>query len=96
MDMEAFYIPRTLDEPARLLFWSIDEAGILLSPTFLGIILGYAAIGMLVGFIAFFAWKRVKGSNKANYIMYSAYWYLPSKMLRLKKTPPSHFRIFLG
>ena len=95
-DLEAFYIPRTLDAPTRWLFWSIDEAFMILLPFGMGLILHYVVFGSIIGLSAFIIWRRVKGKNQMNLILYLVYWYCPSGLLRLKKTPPSYNRVFLG
>jgi type IV conjugative transfer system protein TraL len=77
-DMETYYIPSSLDAPSRLLFWSIDEACVMLTPMIIGITLGYTVTGMILGLIAFLSWRRIKGINKINHIIYLAYWMLPS------------------
>ncbi len=94
-DIQAYYIPKNLDEPARWLFWSMDEAMILLFPIGMGIILGFTFWGFVLAAAAFFGWKRVKGRNQANLMIYMAYWYLPSSIMKLKYTPPSYHRMFL-
>ncbi|MCE2993408.1 MAG: type IV conjugative transfer system protein TraL [Alphaproteobacteria bacterium] len=93
-NLEEFYIPRTLDEPAKILFWPYDEGLVLLAPIGLGIILGYNLFGMISGLALFIGWRKLKGSNQSNYIIGLAYWYLPPWFIKFKKTPPSHYRIF--
>lgn len=93
-NLEEFYIPRTLDEPAKILLWSYDEGIMLLAPIGFGIIFGYTLAGMIVGLSLFIFWRRLKGRNQSNYILALAYWYLPAGLIQFKKTPPSHNRIF--
>lgn len=92
-DLEAFYIPKTLDAPTRWLFWSVDDALAMMIPFWFGVFLHHVGIGTIVALSAFILWRRIKGRNGVQYFRYMAYWYLP---LKLKKTPPSHNRIFLG
>ncbi|MDF3047694.1 MAG: traL [Candidatus Midichloriaceae bacterium] len=96
MGLESFYIPRTLDEPTRILFWSIDEALIMIAPTGLGIILGHTLIGMAIGMGCFLGWRKLKGAKQANYILYMAYWWLPECLFKFKKTPASYYRVYVG
>ncbi len=95
-EVEAFYIPSQLDEPERLLFWSLDEAMLMLIPTWVGIALGYILIGLIVGIIAFISWKRIKGAGQVNLAIYSVYWFFPHFLSALKFTPPSYQRFYLG
>lgn len=94
-DIQVYYIPKNLDEPPRWLFWSMDEAIILLCPIGMGIILGFTFWGFLLGVGAFLGWKRIKGNDQANLIIYMIYWYFPSVLIKLKYTPPSYNRMFL-
>lgn len=95
-NLEQFYIPKRLDEPERLLFWSIDEACIMIMPIFIGLMLGHVIIGLSIGIFGYLKWRKLKGNNQANLIRALAYWVLPSSIFRLKKTPPSHIRLFVG
>ncbi len=95
-DLERYYIPKRLDEPERLLFWSIDEACLMIVPIFMGIIVGYTTTGILIGITFYLQWRKLKGNNQANVIRSLAYWVLPSSIFYLKKTPASHLRLFVG
>lgn len=95
-DIETYYIPKSLDAPARLLFWSADEAMIMIIPMVIGITLGYTIAGMIVGLIAFLGWRKLKGGHKLNHIIFWAYWMLPSRLFKFKKTPHSHHRLYVG
>jgi conjugal transfer pilus assembly protein TraL len=95
-DLERYYIPKRLDEPERLLFWSFDEACLMITPIFMGIIVGYMTIGLLLGITLYLQWRKLKGNNQANVIRSLAYWVLPSGIFCLKKTPASHLRLFVG
>lgn len=94
MNLEEFYIPRSLDEPMRLLFLALDEACVLLAPFMIGVMISQTVIGLLAGVMSFIAWRRVKGGIAL--ITYAAYWFLPSGFMRLRFTPPSSCRFFLG
>jgi conjugal transfer pilus assembly protein TraL len=88
--MDEFYIPKRLDEPEMVLFWTMDELGIMVTPLIFGVIYGHTMIGFLV------AWRKLKG-NSIDYAISLVYWYLPSqKILNLKFTPPSYQRFFIG
>jgi conjugal transfer pilus assembly protein TraL len=94
--MDEFYIPKRLDEPEMVLFWTMDELGIMITPLIVGVINGYTLVGLLAGLISFLLWRKVKGGS-IDYVVSLCYWYLPSqKMLNLKFTPPSYKRFFIG
>lgn len=96
-DMEAFYIPRRLDDPDRFFIWTVDELGIICIPFVLGIMWGFIASGFIAGILSYLGWKKLKGNDNINFAIYLIYWYLPAHhLLSLKVTPPSHTRFFVG
>lgn len=95
-DLEKFYIPKYLDEPFRLLFWTVDESIFLFIPIGLGIHLGYTVTGIFLGVIGLLSWKRAKGGDDSNKLQSLLYWHFPSSFCRLKVTPASYQRFFLG
>lgn len=46
MNFEEFYIPKYLDAPAKWLFWTLDEAIILILPIMLGMGCNHMFIGI--------------------------------------------------
>ena len=89
-------IPRRLDDPERWLFWTLDEAGVLLGPAVLGLAANAFVTGLLAGLCAWWGLRRVKRGGGANIALYGLYWFLPDFVLRLKSTPPSHVRRYAG
>ena len=96
MEVEAYYIPRQLDEPERLLFWSMDEALLMLLPVGIGIMSGFILTGVIAGIMFFLLWKKIKGAGQVNLAMYGVYWFFPSILSGMKFTPPSYQRFYLG
>lgn len=95
-DYSQFYIPQKLDEPERIIIWTIDEFGIGVTPFVLGIIYGYMVTGLGLGVIFLMFWRRLKGQNK-DFTIGVIYWYLPIKnLMGLKGTPASHIRFIIG
>lgn len=96
-NMEAYYIPRRLDDPDRFFIWTVDELGIICTPFILGIAWGYFATGFAVGIGLYLLWKKVKGIDGINFANALIYWYLPSqRLLGFRLTPPSYIRFFVG
>lgn len=96
MIVDKNHIPQHLDEPARLILWTIDEAVAFLVP-FLIFLWGFnqTVLGTIIGVVLVLVLKKLKG-EQGHYFIYSLmYWYFPA-MVRFKSTPPSHFREFLG
>lgn len=94
-DYEAYYIPAALDEPDRWLFFTPDEAFILIGSVLCGIIFDFMLLGIVGAIAGVYAIKRLKGSDQPNWAICAAYWFLPS-LLRLRATPPSHLRFLVG
>lgn len=91
-----YHIPQHLDDPEKLGFWTIDEAGAFLLPLILGIIGKMFLSGFIAGSLACYVLKKAKGSEQANVLIYSAYWYLSHNIFNLRFTPPSHKRLLVG
>ena len=89
-------IPRRLDDPERWLFWTFDEAAALLGPAVLGLAANQFVMGLVAGIAGWLVLRRVKRGGGANIALYTLYWFLPEFVLRLRGTPPSHVRRYLG
>ena len=92
--MEAFIIPRRLDEPERWMFWTVDEALVMLAPLVTGMMTGYLPIGAVVGIGGFLFLRRIKGNGQANLGLYAIYWFFPN-VFRFRATPPSVIRRYV-
>ena len=94
-DLTAFIIPRTLDEPEKILFFTYMELGLLMFPILVGILFGYTIRGLLTGFICLILYKKFNPINKGYNIRHLFYYYCPQWTTRLKVLPPSHIKIFI-
>ena len=95
-EQDKYAIPRYLDEPKRLILWTVDELTVFLLPLILVYFLSdKLLVGMLVGFVCFFGLKKLKGEHGHSFVRSLAYWHLPT-LIRFKKTPPSFIREFIG
>ena len=94
-DCSRYVMPRRLDDPERWLFWTFDEAGVLLGSALLGLAANAFFAGLAFGTVAWLALRRVKrgGARAAHSALY---WFLPDFALRLSGTPPSHVRLYMG
>lgn len=92
--MEAYMIPRRLDEPERWMFWTVDEALIMLAPSVFGMMAGFLAIGAGIGLAGFLALRRAKGNGQANLGLYALYWFFPN-IFGFKATPSSCVRRYV-
>ena len=89
-------IPRRLDDPERWLFWTMDEAAVLLGPAVLGLAANQFVAGLVAGLSGWLLLRRVKRGGGANIAAYALYWFLPGFVLRLRGSPPSHVRRYVG
>jgi len=95
-DIDAFYIPKHLDDPERWLFWTVDEALILIAPFFLGVMMDFYLIGIVMSITLYLLYKKFKSTGADNLIQYLIYWYFPKWLSGLKATPPSYIRTYIG
>ena len=89
-------IPGRLDDPERWLFWTLDEAAVLLGPVVLGLAANAFVTGLLVGLGAWALLRRAKRGGGAQVAFQALYWFLPDFVLGLKGAPPSYLRRLIG
>ena len=94
--MDKYYIPKTLDDPARFLFFTMDECAVLFLPMFVGLMAGAMFLGLGGGIFSYYLYKKYKGLNRGNVMTNIKYWYLPSRLFRFKFTASSYNRFYLG
>ncbi len=92
--MEAFIIPRRLDEPERWMFWTVDEALIMLVPVITGMMTSFLLVGAVIGIGGFILIRRLKGNGQANLGLYALYWFFPN-VFNFKATPLSAIRRYV-
>lgn len=95
MSDSAFYIPRYLDEPARFLVWTIDEAMAFFMPLFLGLLLNHIVFSLAGSAACIISLKKFK-TWAGRYYRRWLYWHLPDKLNGLKNTPSSSVREYVG
>ncbi|MEM8985157.1 MAG: type IV conjugative transfer system protein TraL [Pseudomonadota bacterium] len=91
-----YYIPKRLDDPEKIGFWTIDEAIAIAGPFALGIVFKAIVVGIVGGLACYFILKKMKGSARENFALYMLYWHFPSRLLQLKSTPSSFKRRLAG
>ncbi len=96
MSGEKFFIPRHLDDPPRFLFWSIDDAMVMIFPLFVGIILGFVISGVICSVFLYRTWRGVKGSGGVGIVQCLIYWHYPKSILDLKMTPDSSIKSYIS
>jgi conjugal transfer pilus assembly protein TraL len=94
-DLSAFYIPKTLDEPEKLLFFTYQEISMLMFPTIVGISMDHVLTGMLAGALIFFIYRKINPASKGYSVTHLVYWYFPDWCIKLNFLPPSCIRLFI-
>lgn len=96
-ELELYYIPKRLDDPERVIFFSSDEMMVLVIPfIIIYFVLDMFIIAILVSSALCFWWKKFKGGDQANLHLYAMYWFYPAELMGLKATPKSYIRTYYG
>jgi conjugal transfer pilus assembly protein TraL len=89
---------KTLDNPTRLLFWTIDEFLVMATPIFLGLCFGSIILIFLAAILKP-CHSKIKKKLPYGTLKHLLYWHLPTaslkKMGRVKRLPSSHLRELL-
>lgn len=94
-NLQEYYIPKHLDSPARILFWTVDEFMMFFAPILMGLFLDQLLVATIIGVFCYSKWKRIKGIGKGNVPLFFIYWFLPKKFTKFKRTPHSNKTIFI-
>ena len=89
------FVPQTLDDPPRLLFWDMDVAMVFVVVLGFSIMVGQMILGAILGVVLAAWFARSKSGRNRGYGLHLLYWYLPVG-LSFKRVPPSSKRSFLG
>ena len=96
MEQTKFKVVEYLDEPERILFFTIDEFLSFIIPMGVGLGSHHSGFGLLIGLLGLFFIKKFKANDGGSFLQRLMYWYLPLKFGKLKYTPPSYLRDFIG
>lgn len=92
-----FTIPRTHDEPPKLLLWDFDQALVFMVAIVFGIMSDFLTLGVVIGIWVSRWYGRAKAGKHRMYVVHLMYWYLPSEWLfPIPSIPPSSTREFIG
>ena len=94
--LEQHLILHHLDEPLRILYWTIDEALFLLCAPFIGLAIEQIGLGLTTGFVGFYSLRKLKQRFGNGSLKHAMYWYLPLNRSQLKITPASFIREYIG
>lgn len=93
---EKYSIPQYIDEPMKLIIWTVDEVLAFLVPV--GIATAFfnqPLIGLIISALIVYGLHKIKGEQGHYFMFHLMYWYLPNTG-QLKVTPPSYVRKLLG
>ncbi len=94
--MDKYYIPKKLDVPFKIMFFTLDEIGLTLIPFILiAFVFDKPLLAMAVCMITFFGIKKIKGDEDAHFIKHFLYWHFPP-VIPYKSTPASFIREIIG
>lgn len=96
MQIDKTYMPRYLDEPYKIAYFTIDEVISLVGAFLLALLIFNSPLyGLVIGACCVALIKKLKGQEGHYFIYHMAYWYFP-KFINFRSTPPSHIREILG
>lgn len=90
------YIPQYLDEPERFFVFTPDELLVVVAPLAICTVVLNFAVGLAIGVLAFVGLRKLKQGGGLHRLLWVLYWYVPTDVLRLKGSPPSHLRELAG
>lgn len=96
MDNNKLRVVEYLDEPERILFFTVDEFVCLMFPIALGIQTKHLLLGLLCGILMMLLARKLKSQDEDRFLQRQLYWYFPAILNRLKVVPASHLRRFQG
>ena len=95
-DYDSHLILHHLDDPLRILNWTLDEAASLMLPVFVGLGFERPLLGLMASGACFYALRRLKKKAGPHTLRHGLYWYLPHTSRKLPKTPPSFIREYVA
>jgi len=97
MSTQTIPIPKHLDDPPRLIFWTIDEVIIFLVPfTLLVIGRGMIFSGLIISITLFWLMRKIKQDRGHAFLLAFLYWHLPGKKNNKRLFCPSHIREYIS
>lgn len=94
--MDRYAIPRHLDDPELIGFWTLDEFLVMVIPFFWGIVAGHVVFGLVLSTLAWFGYRKARAGRQMSWLLHFGYWHLPGEFFALKSFPPSHLRVLAG
>ena len=94
--MSGSNIPQHLDEPERMILFTLDEFIVICMISVSGLLIDKLLEGIVAAFLFYYFYLKLKAGFSPSYFKRKIYWYFPSSMLQLKRSPDSLIREFIG
>lgn len=94
--MDQYSIPKHLDDPELIGFWTLDEFLVMVIPFTWGILSQQILFGLFGAIAAWFFYRKLKAGRSMYWVLHFGYWHLPEEFFGLKVAPPSHLRVMAG
>jgi len=94
--MERYAIPKHLDDPELIGFWTLDEFLVMVTPFIWGILASHIVIGLVLSTVAWFGYRKLRAGRSMVWILHFGYWHRPGEFFAMKSFPPSHLRVLAG
>jgi len=93
---DAAYVPQSLDEPPRFLWFDFPQGMVVLLCIGVGTLIGSLLAGAAAGLSLSFAWGRLRAGRHPMHSVHLLYWRLPAAAMPFRATPPSCIRCWRG
>ncbi|MBP9777631.1 MAG: type IV conjugative transfer system protein TraL [Rickettsiaceae bacterium] len=70
-----FYIPKHIDEPARIIFFSVDEFVLVVIVAGLFFMFGHELVAIVLSVATYFGYKHLKQKESSAYVQRMLYWH---------------------
>ncbi len=94
--MSKYQIPRHLDDPELIGFWTLDEFLVMVIPFAWGVIAGHIVVAIGLAVLGWFSYRKLKAGRSMTWVLHAAYWHFPGPIFGLRVLPPSHLSIMAG
>lgn len=82
-----YYIPKYIDEPSRIVFFTIDEIIVIMSVFIVSYILGHELLGLVLAAVAYLIYTKFKKQESSAFLQRRLYWFLSAgSMCKIPKS----------
>ncbi len=92
-NIEKYLVPERLDDPFKILIFTTQELGLVLSPILIGWNADQFVAGLFFGILFFLAFRKMQKGDP-NFLIHSKYWIFPSFVFKARFLPDAAIRVF--